>query len=127
MKIVNQKVQQRIKSAMRCEFPGCNRRPTDPCHISARGTSSHKQIDVPCNLLAGCRFCHDRQHQQFKPSRKEMQEIAAKREGMTQEQVEETIWKLQQRQRNHSCECPQDLAIQVGRDAFVCLGCGKEK
>lgn len=130
MRIQNNDVLMLFRDRMDCECPDCNfcrNKPIysglDPAHISARGTGDHKRLDIPCNLVSLCRGAHTRQHQSNRPSQEELLAIAASREEMPLDEVMSAIFLL--RRTVKLVECDHTLAwIKVGKDYFVCLGCG---
>ena len=132
MKIQNHDLLALYRLPGNCELCAKPCKVREPAHIAARGLGDGRRLDVPINLLSlgstvhhECQ-CHSKQHATGRPSRREMQEIAAKREGMEVNAIDETIWLLQ-RQPKPSGACEKhDLAnVQVGRDYFVCLRCGE--
>lgn len=130
MRVKNEKLLGTYRQPGPCEICGkpCSRR--EPFHISACGTSSHKQIDAPCNLLAVgsslnfCCPCHTRYHAEHVPTRLEAQQIAADREGMDISEVQAVVALLQRASRA-PWPCEVCVGVNVGRGYFVCSRCGK--
>ena len=87
-------------------------------------------MDVPVNLIAlGREFqcsCHQAHHDGH-IKRDEFIIAVAAREGLGQEYVRDTLLMLHGRCRDKLCMCPEELVIRVGRDAWICSGCGKAK
>ncbi len=73
----------------RCE--NCNRPcpdGLDPHHLWSKGAG---RVDLAPNIVSICRDCHNGFHASGKPSKTELVEIAAAREGMTPEEIEALV------------------------------------
>ncbi len=110
-----------------CELCGrwCVQR--EPHHIFAKGFGGGSRLDIPINLLGvGAAFmcnCHGKIHGSH-IKRDECIDAVAEREALTFAYVEETLLRLHNRTRNKLCVCSPDDRVQVGREAFICGGCG---
>jgi hypothetical protein len=72
----------------------CKRRP--PCeahHVWFRGMGGGSRLDVPINLIALCRQCHNQVHAGV-IRRDDLLAIVALREGMLQDDIEAEINRL---------------------------------
>lgn len=61
-----------------CGRPG----PSEAAHIYARGIGGGSRIDAFLNLVSLCRSCHDGHHLRQTPSKQQLWEVVAKREGL---------------------------------------------
>lgn len=75
-----------------CEWCGKRGR-TDPHHLTCRGIGGGHRLDIPENMLALCRSCHDLVHA-GKIKRDEMVAVVARRQKTTPEAIMEHIYLL---------------------------------
>ncbi len=64
---------------------------TDCAHVFSRGAG---WVDIFPNLVALCRECHSRQGNGGSPTPMMLLELAARREGMTAEEVREEVYRI---------------------------------
>ncbi len=99
MKVIDSQLLKRVKEAVRCEW--CHR-PTpdgaDPHHIHSRGAG---RLDIRENLCSLCRWCHSSNHNGKEPTRAQLLDMVAKREGTTAEAIVEKVHRLR---RNTLCK-----------------------
>lgn len=87
MRVIDRDLLKRFAQAPRCEF--CHRAgPVDGAHIYSRGAG---RVDIAENLCSLCRCCHSLSHNGQEPTREQLLEIAAKREGTTAEKITEKV------------------------------------
>jgi hypothetical protein len=68
---------------LRCRCERCRKRgPVDPHHVFARGMGGAGRLDLPENLIALCRWCHDAFHA-GNIKRAELLDLVAVRERTT--------------------------------------------
>ena len=84
----------KFRRATACEWCG-RRRPCDPHHLWPRGLGGGRRLDVPANLIALCRPCHDDAHA-GRIRRNDLVAIVARREGMRQQQIRALVERLRQ-------------------------------
>ena len=95
MKLVDERLLDKFRAAWRCEY--CKRQmPSgcDPAHIFSRGAG---RVDIAGNLIALCRWCHVKAHAKtegVRITRQELLEIAARREGVAPEWVEDEVYRI---------------------------------
>jgi hypothetical protein len=82
----------------RCEWCGLWCVVREPHHLTARGTGSHKRLDIPINLIAlgssaSLHPCH-RALEDGNGARFRVLEIVAARENTTPEDIEAVVWCL---------------------------------
>lgn len=127
MKIKNEPLLASFRCPGLCEVCGRPCSVREPHHIFARGMGGGGQLDIPINLCAvGQAFqcsCHRRHHDGNLP-RSVFIEAVAVREGMPVCTIDDTLKRLSSRITDTQCECKE--RVQVGRDAFVCFGCGRD-
>lgn len=96
VRVINDKLLREFRMMGVCAW--CNRRfpEVDPAHIYSRGAG---RVDIRCNIVNLCRKCHttsgtanegNGQH----PNRQDLLEISAKREGMTPDEITETVFRI---------------------------------
>jgi 5-methylcytosine-specific restriction endonuclease McrA len=92
MILIDEDLLEAFRHAPNCEVCGAiNVHGLDPHHLLSRGAG---RVDHPRNLIALCRKCHRRHHAALVPTRKELFEIVAKREGCSIEMISETVWRI---------------------------------
>lgn len=89
MKLLNDKAVKRAKQRLRCEHcdSSCPQG-TDPCHVYSRGAG---QVDADFNLASLCRECHSGSHANISPSREELENCAAAREGIAAHDIKPCV------------------------------------
>ena len=72
----------------------------DAHHIAAKGMGGGGRLDVKENLVALDRACHTAHHYSGKPSRRELLEVVSRREGVSVEDIENTIFALRRKPKS---------------------------
>lgn len=67
----------------------------EPHHLVRRGMGGGSQMDVRINLMGLCSTCHYRHHYSNVPTRDEILDYVAMREGMTPEELQDRLYLLQ--------------------------------
>lgn len=93
MKIENNAVLDTFREKTQCELCNCNVGRAEPHHWYPRGMGGGHQMDVAFNLVALCRYCHQRSEDGCIPRRLLLLHIAD-RHGTTPGVVQEAIWLL---------------------------------
>ena len=94
MIVICEELLDEFRRARRCEHclaqakNGC-----DPHHVFGRGLGGCTRLDIRVNLVALCRKCHTLYHD-GSISRLAMIRIAAAREGVPDEAVAETVYRM---------------------------------
>ena len=96
MQVLNPDLLLEFRQKPKCEYCGePNRYGLDPHHtVMTRGMGGGSRIDHPLNLTALCRSCHDSHGYSAVPSRMELINVIAQREGCTAAFVIDTIERL---------------------------------
>lgn len=97
MKVIDPVLLAEFAKPGRCEF--CGRScPSgrDPAHIFSRGAG---RVDIACNLVSLCRHCHSMSHGGEVPTRRDLMCIAAMREGIPVQEVEDTVMRLRREKK----------------------------
>ncbi len=92
MIIIDKKLLKQFSAPGRCE--NCGRACPDGCdphHIFSKGAG---RVDRRINLVSLCRECHNGFHASGKPSRDELLEIVARREGATPDEITGLVMKI---------------------------------
>jgi hypothetical protein len=93
MRIEDESCLDLFRKAGRCGW--CRKsRPTDPHHLWGRGHGGGFRLDVPINLIALCRACHDEFHD-GKIARFDLLAMVAQRENVLQGEIESVYWFIQ--------------------------------
>lgn len=90
MVVIDEAVLDRFRAAGRCEICFTYRTRRDPHHHVGRGMGGGTRCDIPENLIALCRTCHDKVGN-LKIMRSEVLELIAKREKKTPKEIMEII------------------------------------
>ena len=104
MKIIDPEFLAQFRGPGICEYCRRTVRNREPHHLFCRGMGGACQLDVMINLMALCatfsggQHCHHRYHFGIIPKR-ELIAIVAHREGMTPEELEAEIRRLQRETR----------------------------
>jgi HNH endonuclease len=103
MLIIDEPLLGYFRSKRVCEL--CRQPPREgerlqPHHVHARGMGGGSRLDTPLNLLALCGRCHSLVHQST-DEKLRCREVVAYREGLLVAQVEEAIWRLLRRSKEH--------------------------
>ncbi len=72
MRIACEQLLDVFRNADRCAVAECRRLTpwgADPMHLYAKGMGSGGRLDIPCNLVSGCRLCHTYNHNDRAPTR----------------------------------------------------------
>ncbi len=92
MIVKNKALLAEIRRSKRCEC--CYQvKPLDPHHYHAKGVGGGSRLDIPENLLALCRSCHDAAHW-GRIDRSHLLDLIAVRLGKTPEECQQTIWNV---------------------------------
>lgn len=94
MRIVDEKLLDRFRTAGKCEWCGQWFGCREPHHVFARGMGSGSRLDIRINLAALCLWCHRSHHDGNRPLRCDLLAVVAKREGLLQADVEAEIRRL---------------------------------
>lgn len=78
--------------AKRCEY--CGYHAACPHHLWARGIGGGGRLDIRVNLVALCTVCHTQHHAGNPPYKAVLLNIVAAREGVTVDEIHETVWAL---------------------------------
>lgn len=90
--VYNRSLLDHFRQKFRCEV--CGRKgAVEPHHVYAKGMGGGAQLDIPENLIALDRFCHNRVHSGQIP-RSTLLALIACRQGLTVDQVLERIYSL---------------------------------
>ncbi len=82
-----------FRANLRCEW--CLRLAlVQPHHLRAKGMGGGSQLDIRANLIALCTRCHHSHHYSNRPTRQELLEVVAAREGRTVAEIEAEVWRL---------------------------------
>ena len=96
MRIENDALLQYFRSRPFCEWCKKSGYGFDPAHVLARGLGGGSQLDVALNLCSLCRTCHTNHHAGFSPTKEELFELIARREGLENgDVVLQALWRLQ--------------------------------
>lgn len=130
MKITNGKLLAPMRLPGRCELCGraCGQREVH--HVFCKGMGGGSCLDVPINLVSLGAFGNCCCHSQFHGghiARAEFLAVIASREGMDIDLIDETLKRLHNAVKDKLCECPEAKRVQVGRAAWACFGCGKDR
>lgn len=92
MRLVDKALLKIVAACPNCECCGA-RTPNgaDPHHIYSKGAG---RVDIPENLVALCRSCHNGYHYSSKPSLQDLLTIVAIREGMIAEDIEKEVFRI---------------------------------
>lgn len=96
MKVIDENMLDRFRHATSCSW--CSRpTPTgcDPAHYIAKGTDSHKRMDLPENLASLCRRCHTSSHDGNEPTPDQLAVVIAAREELAVEPMKNFLWAVQ--------------------------------
>lgn len=93
MKIENNAVLDTFREKTQCELCGNSVGRAEPHHFYAKGMGAGHQMDVAFNLVALCRYCHQRCEDFNIPKRLVLLHLAD-RHGTTPGVVQEAIWLL---------------------------------
>lgn len=77
----------------KCEHCNCQG-PVEGHHIFSRGLGGGTRLDIPINLIAICRRCHDGYHNRRDPTQAALLRIAARREGVTYNVAVDLMFRL---------------------------------
>lgn len=129
MKIVNDKLLALYRGPGRCDLCKMSCREREVHHLMSKGAGGGSRMDIPINLCSvGVAFspcvCHREFHAGSLP-RREFIVAVANREFIDPDYVEETLLRLHNAVTDKLCECPETLAVRVGRELWCCSGCGK--
>ena len=85
-------------------------------------------MDIPINIAGvGVAFgpcvCHRDFHAGSIP-RREFVVAVAEREGLDADVVGDLLLRLHNTVTDKLCACPEEKVVQVGKNAFICSGCG---
>ena len=101
MRIVNESILDLFRVPQPCAW--CRIRvATDPHHIFSRGAG---RLDVAINLVSLCRQDHRNAHDGHQPTREQLLQIVARREGISVETIVDRIWLL--RRLDKHAEIPE--------------------
>lgn len=92
MKIIDPMLLDTFRSQCHCELCG-RRKAVQPHHLWSRGMGGSSRLDIPENLIALCRDCHDRAHAGL-VRRRALQLLVADRESVSVDYLEETVYRL---------------------------------
>jgi hypothetical protein len=89
VKVIDRKLLARVRRRA-CEV--CDAAPpSEAHHLFTRGAG---QLDLPINVVALCSFgCHYRHHFSGTPSTADLLAIVARREGVSVEDIQQTVWR----------------------------------
>lgn len=97
MKVIDKKLLAEFRTPGPCEFCGIYCKVREPAHIYSVGAG---RLDIRENLVAlgSTRLflctCHSDSHAGCRPTRIDLLEIAARREGTTPEEITEKVYRL---------------------------------
>ena len=92
MKIIDESCLQSFRDKLFCEL--CEKvRKVEPHHVFGRGFGGGNRLDIPINIVALCRKCHQAFHTGH-ICRSTILRLVAKREGMTVDEIETEIYRL---------------------------------
>lgn len=113
--VKNLTLQAEVRNRGRCEWCKTPRYRLQCVHVYARGRGNATQIDIPINLFGACLpldlgSCnvHESHHQSSRPSRAELVEFVAKRDGITVEQWWEQINHWLRREKPNEARKPKE-------------------
>ena len=96
MRVVDNDLLASVREQQRCEW--CHRHgPVDAAHVFARGMGGGSRLDIPENLVALCRRDHNEHHAGKSPTRRELLEVASRREGVSVEAITDLIYLLRRK------------------------------
>jgi HNH endonuclease len=78
----------RFRRIRRCEWCREKIPASDPHHIHSKGAG---RVDIPGNLVALCRTCHNRNHAGHRPNRAQLLAVAGQREELTPVEIAQAV------------------------------------
>jgi hypothetical protein len=93
-----------------CEVEGCEHpTPAESHHVYTRGAG---QIDLPCNLIALCHAHHYSHHYNGTPSTADLLAIVARREGVSVEDIQQTVWRYRRTGKDGKALRPEPGVVE---------------
>ncbi len=122
MIVENESLLREFRGPGKCEWCGKQCRTREAAHIFAKGMGGGGRLDVRINLVglglggwvgvrAECN-CHSSHHTGHEPSKRQLMERAAEREGVDATDIEAVLWLLRRLPKEASRE---RIEMEVGR------------